>query len=107
MYEHKIKVVNVKYWGGSNLVYIGRICGKYKGSVLGNPFKNGTREENIKNYRVWLWNEYKKGGEVKKEIDRLVEIVRNGGEIRLGCWCKPKACHGDIVRKCILYLLSL
>lgn len=67
-------------------VYIGRP------SPWGNPFEigpDGTREEVIAKYRAWL---------ARPEKRALRERVRK--ELRgkvLGCWCAPKACHGDVL----------
>lgn len=102
-----IKLVNVKFGKLGGVVYVGRKCGGYGGSVLGNPFKigvDGDRDEVIRKYKVWLWNEYKKGGSVKDEIDKLVVRYKKGEEIVLGCWCVPKKCHGEIIRNLIIYL---
>lgn len=67
-------------------VYIGRP------SVWGNPFKLGvhgsTREEVIAKYETWLL-----GKDNKWLRDKLPELK---GKI-LGCWCAPKACHGDVL----------
>lgn len=64
-------------------VYIGRP------SIWGNPFiigKDGTREEVIEKYRNWILNnEYL--------MSRLHELKGK----TLGCWCAPKACHGDVL----------
>ena len=68
-------------------IYIGR------GSIWGNPFyigKDGTREEVISKYEIYIMSH-------PELIKRLPEIA---GKI-LGCWCKPKACHGDILVKMI------
>ena len=65
-------------------VYIGRP------SKWGNPYsigKDGIREEVIQKYRDYL-----------ERSPRLLEDCRQ--ELRgkvLGCWCAPKACHGDIL----------
>ncbi len=64
-------------------IYIGR------GTVWGNPFvvgKHGTRDEVIEMYREWLAGQW-------DLIERLDELR---GKV-LGCSCKPKACHGDIL----------
>lgn len=64
-------------------VYIGRP------SKWGNPFvigKDGTREDVLQKYKYWLENN-------KKLLDDLEELR---GKV-LGCWCKPKDCHGDIL----------
>ena len=62
-------------------VYIGRP------SKWGNPFSNGTREENIAKYKKWLRTD--------GPIDDIHELK---GKI-LGCWCAPKACHGDVLAR--------
>jgi hypothetical protein len=64
-------------------VYIGRP------SKWGNPFvigEHGDRAEVIRKYREHLL--------------RSPELVASLHELRgkvLGCWCKPKACHGDVL----------
>lgn len=64
-------------------VYIGRP------GPWGNPFeigKDGTRREVIKKYRIWLLSQ-------KDLLARLEELKGK----RLGCWCFPKPCHGDVL----------
>lgn len=90
------RVVN-KYKEGYD-VYIGR------GSLWGNPYshKQGTkaefvvesREEAIEKYRLYLWNEIKAGRITKETLLELDQKV-------LGCFCKPQACHGDIIVKAV------
>ena len=65
-------------------VYIGR------GSKWGNPFKigfDGNREEVISKYEAYFMNH-------PTLINDLPELENKV----LGCWCKPKACHGDILK---------
>lgn len=73
-------------------VYIGRP------SKWGNPFTHikeketlaeflvDTREEAINKYREYILS--------KPEL--LNDLHELDGKI-LGCWCKPKSCHGDIL----------
>lgn len=64
-------------------VYIGR------GSKWGNPFaigKDGTRLEVIQKYKKYILL----NNELMKQLSELE------GKI-LGCWCKPKSCHGDVL----------
>lgn len=64
-------------------VYIGRL------SKWGNPFKegvDGTREEVISKYRDWIQTQ-----------PYLVQSLDELEGKRLGCWCHPKACHGDVL----------
>lgn len=75
-------------------VYIGR------GSMWGNPFKigaDGTREEVIQKFRLYLWEQIK-AGKISKE--QLVELE----DKRLGCFCKPQACHGDVIVKAVKWV---
>lgn len=68
-------------------IYIGR------GSKWGNPFhigKDGNRKEVIEKYRNMIINN-------KKLFNSLNELDNK----ILGCWCKPKACHGDILKELI------
>lgn len=63
--------------------YIGR------GSKWGNPFrigKDGTRNEVIKKYREYLLSR-------QDLLDSLDELK----DKKLGCYCKPLACHGDVL----------
>lgn len=64
-------------------VYIGR------GSKWGNPFVIGTdggREAVIEKYRTWI----------QRRPDLLNDLPELVGK-RLGCYCKPEACHGDVL----------
>jgi len=78
-------------------IYIGRP------SKWGNPFthltdsshakyKVNSRKEAIKKYEEWITK-----GEGRYLLKDLHELE---GKI-LGCWCKPKSCHGDILIKLI------
>ena len=68
-------------------VYIGR------GSKWGNRFvigKDGDRDEVIRRYRGWILN-------YKELLGSLHELK---GKV-LGCFCKPKACHGDVLAELV------
>ena len=81
-----MKVVNLRKEKYTH--YIGR------GSVFGNPFKigkDGTREEVIEKYQYYLIRP-----EAMGILDRIYDLPEDA---ILGCYCKPKACHGDIIIK--------
>jgi hypothetical protein len=64
-------------------VYIGRP------SKWGNPFeigKDGDRETVILKYREWILT----------QPHLIASLPELRGKV-LGCWCAPKACHGDIL----------
>lgn len=80
--KSKIKVVHCKKEPYD--VYIGR------GSIWGNPFiigKHGNRKEVILKYQNYIINN-------KNLINQLHTLTGK----TLGCWCKPKACHGDVLK---------
>jgi hypothetical protein len=64
-------------------IYIGRP------SKWGNPFRIedcDSREECIAKFRAWIMQQ--------------PELLAAVGELKgktLGCWCKPQACHGDVL----------
>lgn len=73
-------------------VYIGRAVPRrgLKASTFANPYRigrDGTREECIEKHRRLLCR-----------CPDLVVLVRALlKNHRLGCWCAPKPCHGDIL----------
>ncbi|MFF2053745.1 DUF4326 domain-containing protein [Leifsonia sp. NPDC058194] len=65
-------------------VYIGR------GSIWGNPFvigRDGDRAEVIRKYEAYLASR-------PELIARLPELRGK----RIGCFCAPQACHGDVLK---------
>lgn len=74
-------------------VYIGRP------SKWGNPFthldrpttasiKVETREKAVEAYEQWI----------QTQPQLLADLHELKGKV-LGCWCKPKSCHGDTLAK--------
>lgn len=64
-------------------VYVGRP------TKWGNPFEigeHGDRATVIARYREWILG----------KPDLLADLGELRGKV-LGCWCAPKACHGDVL----------
>lgn len=64
-------------------VYIGRP------SKWGNPFeigKDGDRFEVLKKYKEWI----------VEQPGLMADLHELDGKV-LGCWCRPKPCHGNIL----------
>lgn len=81
-YKNNTKIVNVE--DEEFDVYIGR------GTKWGNKFiegVDGTREEVIALYEQWFLDSPWLHGDAIRELQGKV----------LGCHCKPKLCHGDIL----------
>jgi hypothetical protein len=73
-------VVNIRHQPCD--LYIGRP------SKLGNPFRVGDhgRAAAVEKYREYLLGR-----------PDLLEIVKTLGGKRLGCYCAPLPCHGDVI----------
>ncbi len=85
------RVVNVK--SSTCDVYIGRASRGTRHSKWANPFKIGpdcTREQAIARYEKHL----------RLHPELMAALPELKGK-RLGCWCAPLACHGDILVKLI------
>lgn len=85
----KTKVVN-KMSGKPFDIYIGR------GSIWGNPFsyKQGTKAEHIVGSRDEAVAAYREWIQTQPEL--LAQLHTLKGKT-LACFCKPAACHGDIL----------
>jgi Domain of unknown function (DUF4326) len=77
-------------------IYIGRGYHDYKRDIhlieskWSNPYRidvDGTREEVIEKYRDYIINE---------RPDLIASLSELEGK-RLGCWCVPNPCHGDVL----------
>ena len=103
-----MEVVNGKTFGWIGAEYIGRGRKGLKHSVLSNRFvigRDGDRDEVVAKYRAWLWLEVKAKGEVWDELVRLAERRKAGEDIVLACWCAPLPCHGDVIVRCIEWMI--
>lgn len=62
------------------------------GSSFANPFavKQYGREESIRLYREYIIDKLQKDPKLMDEFRQLRGKT-------LGCWCKPEACHGDVL----------
>ena len=82
-----VEVVNMRTckppWGQEGDVRIDRV------TKWGNPFHIGVlnRDEVCDEYERWFFD---KSG---------LDIYELAGAKRLGCWCKPKRCHGDFLKR--------
>jgi hypothetical protein len=93
-----MKVVNVRRRRSNapGIVYCGRrTYNGWRKSPLYNPYrldKDGNRAQVIAKYRAYLLREIEKGNRaILDALDALTE------DSVLGCWCKPLACHCDVI----------
>lgn len=86
-----VEVVNIRkckpLWGQPGDVRVDRT------SEWGNPFFmriESDRDKVCNDYEVYILRMIEEG---KLSIDELKNAKR------LGCWCKPKRCHSDFLKK--------
>ena len=68
-------------------VYIGRP------SMVGNPFpitQSCTRNMSVRKYREWF------DARIRQDAAFRSFVLSLRGK-RLGCFCKPDVCHGDVI----------
>lgn len=111
-----IKVVNINYYQGDDVAYIGR------GSPLGNPYtskksklakyKVDTVEEAVTAYKTYLLAKIRaKDKIILNELKLMLDYYTQNGTIALGCFCKGKngenhLCHGDIIKEIMMQSLK-
>ncbi|MDQ1340569.1 MAG: hypothetical protein QG567_1726 [Campylobacterota bacterium] len=82
-----------------NHIYCGR------GSALGNPFKmnnESQRDAVCENYEKYFHEQVEviKNETMLKEL-RIIYKQALKGDVNLGCYCSPKRCHCDTVKRFI------
>ena len=107
-----ITVVNkYKHTPTESDVYIGR------GSPLGNPFTSrpvtttsakiqaDSREDSINRYRKYIYGILQSDSSemytIGKGLNEIISKLDKHGYVNLVCFCKPKDCHGDVIKKII------
>ncbi|UOW66395.1 DUF4326 domain-containing protein [Aeromonas phage vB_AspA_Tola] len=94
------KVVNLK--SAAYDVYIGRAKAGEPYNLWCNPFPITTlvsREQSIAKFAEYFYK-LREAGVVTDGM--LLSL----SDKRLGCFCKPNKCHGDVIRKAVIELES-
>lgn len=72
---------------------------------LGNPFPLVNvdniiqRDECIKNYRQWFYEQIKNNDPLVMESLRFIKDNAHEYDIVLCCFCYPRACHGAVIKE--------
>lgn len=81
------------YIGRSGVVFIDKQRFPKISSNFANPFKigkDGNRDEVIQKYETYIRNKLKNNHILQQE---LIEMKGK----KLGCWCAPDPCHGNVL----------
>ncbi len=103
-----IEVINIRDYGKYEIDSLRFICREssvppqFRGktqdlSILGNPFtigSDGDRDEVIEQYRIYAENRV-------KTDDGFAMAVMSCRDKVLVCFCKPQACHGDVLKSMV------
>ena len=85
--------------------YIGRP------SPIGNPYTHlksskaaefvvDTRDESIESYEQYMNDKINSNNtEFVSSLNEMIDIYNTYKMLNLVCWCKPKTCHGDYIKK--------
>ena len=78
-------------------------------SIFGNPFvvgKGYKQGEAAFAYLEYMNNRIANDPKYAIAINQLVDRVREGENIALVCWCSPKPCHAEHIKKYIDKVLA-
>lgn len=81
------------YIGRARVVFIDGTRYPFIDSIWANPYKiseTQPREKVLELYREYIEKK------INTEPNLIKELVKLEGK-KLGCWCKPECCHGDIL----------
>lgn len=81
-------------------------------SILGNPFylknihDNDQRNLVCDKYHAWFKQKLREtDSDFVKELFRLFKLAKSQ-DIILGCYCAPKRCHGETIKKFLEQMLD-
>ncbi len=87
-----MKTVVVNIYQEQFDVYIGR-AGRGEDGYFGNPFRMGngiSREDTVQKFQKYFIVRIENNSEFRRRV-----LALKGK--RLGCFCKPKTCHGEVI----------
>jgi len=73
-----------------------------RSSILGNPFPMkavSQRDRVCDQYAEYAAKKIKESGAYRQEMIRLYRLYKEHGQLRLFCWCAPKRCHAETIKK--------
>lgn len=73
-----------------------------RSSILGNPFYMPTeaqRDEVCDKYEAYFEESFRMNEQFKEELRRLYKLHKQYGILELFCWCAPKRCHAETIKK--------
>ena len=75
-----------------------------RSSPLGNPYYmqfEEQRNEVCDKYERWFYKQIETSIAFMCELSVLQTVYKQYGKLRLFCWCSPKRCHAETIKKYI------
>ena len=72
--------------------------------ILGNKFymiNENKRDEVCNKYEKWIIENIN-NTEINNELNRLLSIYKKYNKLNLFCWCAPKRCHAETIKKILI-----
>ena len=96
-----VRIINLRYYTFEKDEYMVKLDRSNK--VLGNKFIMQNESERNKvcdDYELWFYEQIaRQNPEVRDELRKLFLIAKNNENIAFGCWCYPKRCHTETIKK--------
>lgn len=118
---HEIRVANVRFDAvgpDEVLVYCGRgsvspthCAGEVINADLGNPFRmedGYSRDEAVDAFASWAAQQCADtDSDVFSTVAWLADKVLAGEKLVLGCWCSPRRCHAEEIKRLVENLVAV
>jgi len=73
-------------------------------TIVGNPFPMKNESERTvvcDRYEKYFSNKMINDYGFRNFVNKLIEVYKKFGKLRLFCWCSPKRCHGETIKNYI------
>lgn len=101
--EYKVEVVSMR---GGNWVEFTNDYRIDRGTPVGNPYPEGLaggRDEVCDKYEAWFSMKVEQqDSTIMAYLSDMLGELERWGSVRLFCWCAPKRCHGETIRRFLL-----
>lgn len=98
-----IEILNIRRHGWPTEPYDFKID---RTTPVGNPYELTNEKDRdlvCEWYEEWfndhLMNEELIHSDFSMYVMKIREVFRKYGKVRLFCWCSPRRCHGEVIKK--------
>lgn len=76
-----------------------------RSNILGNPFvmHNESERDKVCDLYIDYFNKRVKNDQnFRNKLDYMIKLLKKHKKLNLWCWCAPKRCHTETIRKYLL-----